>query len=230
MHTVPKILLVEDNPTLGYALKEYLSMQNFEVILQEDGLKGEQAFQEDAFDLCVIDVMLPRQDGFALAQKIKTMQPDMPMIFLTAKSMKVDKLKGFQLGADDYIVKPVDEEELVARIQAILKRTQPQAEKTTTSDKLGTYAIQWASRQLAHENESISLTEKEIQLLRLLFEHKNRLMKRELALKKLWGKNDYFNRRSMDVHIARLRKYLKHDPALQIINVHGRGFILQDQP
>ncbi|WP_020530369.1 response regulator transcription factor [Flexithrix dorotheae] len=228
MNPSAKILLVEDNPTLGYALSEYLDMQGFKVSLMDDGLKGEQAFKKDEFDLCIIDVMLPGQDGFSLVGKIKEISPDQPVIFLTAKGMKIDKLKGFKLGADDYLVKPIDEEELVARIQAILKRTQPgPIAKDNAIDHLGEYTIYWALKKLVIKQKEIHLSEKEIQLLKLLFEHQNRLLPREMALSKLWGKNDYFNRRSMDVHVAKLRKYLKADPAIQIANVHGRGFILQ---
>lgn len=224
-----KILLVEDNPTLGYALREYLQMQELQVTLCEDGIKGEKTFEQEAFDLCIIDVMLPKQDGFSLAKHIKSMQPDMPVIFLTAKSMKVDKLKGFHIGADDYIVKPVDEEELVARIRAVLRRADSRV-PTKAVDQLGIYRIHWQSRGLEWQDQKIQLTEKEMKLLQLLFEKKNYLLERGMALKTLWGGNDYFNRRSMDVHIARLRKYLRHDPNLQIINVHGRGFILEVNP
>ncbi|MEK6479579.1 response regulator transcription factor [Catalinimonas sp. 4WD22] len=227
MPTKPNILLVEDNPTLGYALREYLQMQELEVTLCEDGMVAQKIFQQQAFDLCIIDVMLPKQDGFALARHIKSTQPDMPVIFLTAKSMKVDKLKGFQIGADDYIIKPVDEEELVARIRAVLRRSDPKI-PVNEVDQLGIYRIHWQSRSLVWGNQKAQLTEKEMKLLRLLFEKKNSLLDRSITLKKLWGKSDYFNRRSMDVHIARLRKYLRHDPKLQIINVHGKGFILEE--
>ena len=223
----PNILLVEDNPTLGYALSEYLSLQDFTVDWVDDGHKAEDIFRVKAFDLCILDVMLPKQDGFSLAKKLKQSVPWMPILFLTAKGMKVDKLKGFQLGADDYLVKPIDEEELVARIQAVLRRAQSSL-LPEVSDMLGSYHVRWEARQLSRKDESWSLTEKETQLLRMLMEHKNRLLEREKALRALWGKNDYFNRRSMDVHISRLRKYLKEDGDLQINTVRGRGFILED--
>jgi len=225
--TSPKILLVEDNPTLGYALSEYLSLQDFAVEWADDGHKAEQVFQEKTFDLCILDVMLPKQDGFSLAKKIKRVVPYIPIIFLTAKGMKVDKLKGFQLGADDYLVKPIDEEELVARIQAVLRRAQSSL-PPEVADTLGSYHIRWEARQLSRKEKSWSLTEKETQLLRMLMEHKNRLLERETALRTLWGKSDYFNRRSMDVHITRLRKYLQDDKDLKINTVRGRGFILED--
>lgn len=228
MSSVPEILLVEDNPTLGYALKEYLQMQKMQVRLCEDGEKGEKVFRQQRFDLCIIDVMLPRQDGFALARKIRQLNPKMPFIFLTARSMKVDKLKGFHLGADDYIVKPVDEEELVARIRAVLRRAADTA-PGPTDDSLGIFSIDWNRRLLLTEGQEKQLTQREASLLKMLVDSKHQLLRREVALKSLWGKNDYFNRRSMDVHIARLRKYLKDDPGLSIVNIHGKGFILEEK-
>lgn len=228
MPGIPEILLVEDNPALGYALTEYLKMQDMQVTLCKDGEEGEKVFRQQRFDLCIIDVMLPRQDGFGLAAKIRRLQPGMPFIFLTARGMKVDKLRGFRLGADDYIVKPVDEEELVARIRAVLRRT---VEKTNapTEHQLGVFSIDWNRRLLLANGREKQLTEREAALLRMLIDHKNQLLRREVALKHLWGNNDYFNRRSMDVHIARLRKYLKDDPQLGIVNIHGKGFILEEK-
>lgn len=228
MSSVPDILLVEDSPTLGYALKEYLQMYHMRVVLGEDGEKGEKIFREQSFDLCIIDVMLPRQDGFTLAHKIRQIQPDVPLIFLTARGMKVDKLKGFNLGADDYIVKPVDEEELVARIRAVLRRSADAGSRHTDS-QVGIFSIDWNRRLLLALGQEKQLTAKEASLLKMLVDRKEHLLRREVALKSLWGKNDYFNRRSMDVHIARLRKYLKDDPRLNIVNIHGKGFILEEK-
>jgi DNA-binding response OmpR family regulator len=228
MSSVPEILLVEDNPTLGYALKEYLQMQKMQVALCVDGEEGEKVFRQQSFDLCIIDVMLPRQDGFALAKKIRQLNPDMPFIFLTARSMKVDKLKGFNLGADDYIVKPVDEEELVARIRAVLRRA-ADAGSTPTDSQLGIFSVDWTRRLLRGDGPEKHLTEREASLLKMLLDRKHQLLRREVALQELWGRNDYFNRRSMDVHIARLRKYLKDDPRLSIVNIHGKGFILEEK-
>lgn len=228
MPGIPEILLVEDNPTLGYALTEYLKMQDMQVTLCQDGEEGEKVFRQQRFDLCIIDVMLPRQDGFGLAAKIRQLQPGMPFIFLTARGMKVDKLKGFRLGADDYIVKPVDEEELVARIRAVLRRaTDPVS--APADNQLGIFSIDWTRRLLLTDGQEKQLTEREAGLLKMLVESKHQLLRRETALKKLWGRNDYFNRRSMDVHIARLRKYLKDDPGLSIVNVHGKGFVLVEK-
>ena len=228
MSAIPDILLVEDNPALGYALKEYLQMQEMRVCLCEDGREGEKAFEQQKFDLCIIDVMLPQQDGFTLAKKIAQLDPNMPFIFLTARSMKVDKLRGFNLGADDYIVKPVDEEELVARIRAVLRRATNQSSEAS-AEELGVFRIDWNRRLLLCNGQETQLTEREASLLKMLMESKNQLLRREVALKNLWGRNDYFNRRSMDVHIARLRKYLKDDPRLSIVNVHGKGFVLVEK-
>lgn len=224
---LPKILLVEDDQTLGYALKTYLEMHDFSISWQTDGELGKEAFLTESFDLCILDVMMPKMDGFTLAAEIKRVNQDIPIIFLTARSMKIDKLQGFQKGADDYIVKPVDEEELIARIQAVLRRTQHQPEMNTHY-RIGSLEFDTESRRLVSAGETIILTEKEADILQLLCEKKNQLLDRKLVLKKLWGQVDYFNRRSMDVHMAKLRKYLSQDPNLTIINIHGKGYILED--
>lgn len=224
----PKILLAEDDSTLGYALKTYLEMHQFEVSWQKDGEMGKAAFLKESFDLCVLDIMMPKMDGFTLAAELKKVNPGIPIIFLTAKAMKIDKLQGFQKGADDYIVKPVDEEELIARIQAVLRRTQNQANPQLRYKIGKLLQFDWESRRLIAENETIVLTEKEAALLRLLCEKKNQLLDRKVVLQELWGNVDYFNRRSMDVHMAKLRKYLKLDPDINILNIHGKGYILED--
>ncbi|MEX2594446.1 MAG: response regulator transcription factor [Anditalea sp.] len=224
----PRILLVEDDQTLGYALKTYLEMHQFFVSWKSDGLKGKEAFLQQTFDLCILDVMMPVMDGFTLAEEIKKTNPETPLIFLTARSMKIDKLQGFKKGADDYIVKPVDEEELIARIQAVLRRTHPK-QNQQASFQIGKLKFDWQSRRLAAENsDTVILTEKEADILRLLCEKKNQLLDRKEVLQKLWGKVDYFNRRSMDVHMAKLRKYLNLDPEITLINIHGKGYILED--
>lgn len=224
---LPKILLVEDDQTLGYALKTYLEMRHFSVIWETDGLQGKEAFQHQSFDLCILDVMMPKMDGFTLAAELKRQNPDIPLIFLTARSMKIDKLQGFQKGADDYIVKPVDEEELIARIQAVLRRAQPKQDQQA-SFRIGSFRFEWVSRRLVSEAHTLILSDKEADLLRLLCEKKNQLLDRREVLQKIWGKVDYFNRRSMDVHMAKLRKSLQPDPQVKIINVHGKGYILED--
>jgi len=225
-----KILLVEDNQTLGYALKTYLEMHRFSVTLEIDGLKGKQAFLDDTFHLCILDVMMPEMDGFTLAEEIRRMNSDVPLVFLTARGMKIDKLQGFQKGADDYLVKPVDEEELIARIRAILRRVSHGSGAHGTKSKyiIGTLQFDMERRRLYSETESHLLTEKEAALLGMLCEKKNQLLNRREALLRLWGKADYFNRRSMDVHMAKLRKYLALDSEITLTNVHGKGYILED--
>lgn len=222
--------MVEDNQTLGYALKTYLEMHRFNVTLETDGLKGKQAFLDDTFNLCIVDVMMPEMDGFTLAEEIRRMSPDVPLVFLTARAMKIDKLQGFQKGADDYIVKPVDEEELIARIRAILRRVSPGSALQGVRGKyaIGTLKFDLERRRLHSDTESHVLTEKESALLGMLCEKKNQLLDRREALLRLWGKADYFNRRSMDVHMAKLRKYLAMDADISLTNVHGKGYILED--
>lgn len=224
---LPKILLVEDDQTLGYALKTYLEMHHYLVSWEPDGLKGKDAFLHQAFDLCILDVMMPKMDGFTLAEIIKKQDACIPLIFLTAKSMKIDKLLGFQKGADDYIVKPIDEEELIARIEAILRRSSASRNKHS-SYQIGQFEFDWKNRRLSSETKTCTLTEKETRILQLLCEKKNQLVDRKEILQKIWGHIDYFNRRSMDVHMAKLRKHLHHDSHIKITNVHGKGYILED--
>ncbi len=224
----PSILLVEDDPTLGYALSEYLALHDFRVDWQKDGVQAAAALQRGTpYDLCVLDVMIPHKDGFTLAQEIKAYAPRMPIMFLTARSLKIDKLRGFHLGADDYLVKPIDEEELVARIQAVLRRSRGQEDGATTYT-IGEYSFDRSTRRLSRREHIATLTEKEADLLCLLCQRKNQLLDRKETLRQLWGSSDYFNRRSMDVHIAKLRKYLRADRRVQITNVHGKGFILEE--
>ena len=222
-----KILLVEDNETLGYVLREYLALKGFELAWVKDGASGLSYFDRYPVDLCLLDVMMPEKDGFSLAADIRKQAPKVPLIFLTARAMKVDILKGFGLGADDYIVKPVDEEELVARIQAVLRRTQG-AEEEAPLFQVGAYTFDFPNQKLYYQEEERLLTERETGLLRLLCKYKGRLLPRQEVLKTLWNQNDYFTRRSMDVFISRLRKYLAADPNIEIQNVYGSGFILTD--
>ncbi|HMQ48502.1 MAG TPA: response regulator transcription factor [Saprospiraceae bacterium] len=221
-----KILLVEDNENLGYALKSYLELRGFELRWAKNGLQGLQFFQKYPFDLCLLDVMMPEKDGFSLAQDIRRKNARIPLLFLTAKSLKADVLKGFALGADDYIVKPIDEEELVARINAVLRRAEPEPVVPVTY-QIGSYTFDVDNLQLQRAGIIVQMTEKEAQLLQLLCQHENKLLSREDVLKSLWNQNDYFTRRSMDVFISRLRKYLADDPAIQIQNIYGSGFIFK---
>ena len=224
------LLLVEDDETLGYVLTAYLELKNFEVTWVQNGQLGLRKFKRNAFDLCLLDIMMPEKDGFWLANEIKKMDDRMPLIFLTARTLKVDKLKGFELGADDYIVKPIDEEELVARINAVLRRAQSLSLDTEKQQyQIGSYSFDYSNLQLSFQEEHRQLTEREGQLLKLLCQHKGRLLPRKLVLKTLWRNTDYFTRRSMDVFISRLRKYLAADPAIKITNIYGNGFILNDE-
>ncbi|MEQ8574206.1 MAG: response regulator transcription factor, partial [Fulvivirga sp.] len=183
-------------------------------------------FTKSVFDLCILDVMMPVMDGFTLAAKIKEIDEDIPFLFLTAKALKIDKLKGFKLGADDYIVKPVDEGELFARIQAIVKRTKPKVSTEPKILNIGIYTFNYPNLELKTHNKTTQLTQKEADLLKALCDSQGTILDRNNTLKKLWGENDYFNRRSMDVFISRLRKYLDQDPNIKIKNVHGKGFVL----
>jgi DNA-binding response OmpR family regulator len=223
----PRILLCEDDPNLGIVLKNFLELNDFEVVLERDGRLGLAAFQREKFDICLLDVMMPKMDGFALAKEIRDINEDVPLFFLSAKSMKEDQIKGYKLGADDYITKPFDTELLLLKIKAILKRNEEQhKEQENVEYDLGIYHFVPKLRKLSSEKGEVTLSPKENELLKMLSEYKNDKLERELALKKIWGNDNYFNGRSMDVYIAKLRKYLKDDPAVEIVNIHGEGFML----
>jgi DNA-binding response OmpR family regulator len=223
------LLLVEDDKNLGYILSEYLTMKGFSVTWTKDGKEALVLLQKNPYSLCILDVMLPSLDGFGVAEQIAASNTRVPYIFLTAKNHKVDKLKGFKLGCDDYIVKPVDEEELVARIQAVLKRTSvvSLSDKQTTIT-FGNSFFQVQTQVLQIAGTEYKLTTKESEVLLLLLSYRNSLLDRETALKKVWGSSDYFNRRSMDVIISRLRKHLSPDSLIKITNIHGKGYMLQE--
>lgn len=220
------LLLIEDDKSLGYILQEYLQMHDFKVTWAKDGEEGLNEFKKQSFDLCILDIMMPKIDGFTLAEEIKEANPTMPLIFLTAKSLKIDKLKGFKVGGDDYIVKPVDEEELIARIQAVLRRSgnlKPTLEKYS----IGSFEFNARNQLLDGNGESIHLTQKESKVLEMLCTDMGNLVERDVILKALWGETNYFKRRSMDVFISKLRSYLKSDTSVKITNVHGKGYILE---
>lgn len=223
-----RILLVEDDPNLGSLLRDYFDAKGYEVFLRENGAEGSNAFQEEHFDLLVLDVMMPVKDGFSLAREVRALDEHIPIIFLTAKTMQEDTLEGFRSGADDYITKPFGMEELLARVEAILKRVQKQEEVEGEQYRfqLGEYQFDHRDRVLERKGEKTRLTSKENDLLLLLCRRKNQLLEREEALNAVWGNDSYFSGRSMDVYITRLRKYLKADPSIRIDNVHGRGFQL----
>ena len=225
----PKILLAEDDTNLGMVLKNYLELNDYDVELCRDGILALAAFRRDKFDICLLDIMMPNMDGFKLAEEIRDVDPDIPLFFLSAKTMKEDIIQGYKLGADDYISKPFDSELLLLKIKAILKRNQElnSKEEEQFEFKVGQYAFNSRLRTLTKGNEAThTLSPKENELLHMLCEHKNDLLPREVALKKIWGSDTYFNGRSMDVYIAKLRKYLKDDPNIEIVNIHGNGFRL----
>ncbi|MFL9481212.1 response regulator transcription factor [Chitinophagaceae bacterium LWZ2-11] len=222
-----KILLCEDDTNLGMVLKNYLELNDYDVILERDGRLGLAAFQREKFDICLLDVMMPHVDGFTLAEEIRDIDPDVPLFFLSAKTMKEDIIQGYKLGADDYITKPFDSEVLLMKIKAILKRNEEENRISENIEfDLGSYHFNPKLRELTHEGKTQTLSPKENELLKMLAEHKNDLLPRERALKKIWGSDTYFNGRSMDVYIAKLRKYLKDDANIEIVNIHGNGFRL----
>ncbi len=221
-----KVLLVEDDPNLGTILQDYLRVKGFEPELCRDGQQGLAAFQRQTYDLCLLDVMMPKLDGFELAREIRQVNDRIPIIFLTAKSMKEDTITGLKLGADDYLTKPFSMEELLLRIRAVLRRTQPPPEQRIFA--FGSFTFDYDQRLLTQGEDSEKLTSKEAELLKLLAQHLGQTVDRTHALKLIWRDDSYFNARSMDVYIAKLRKYLKPDEAVQILTVHGQGFKLVD--
>jgi DNA-binding response OmpR family regulator len=227
-----KVLLAEDDTNLGNILQDYLELENFDVTLCRDGEEGLKTFYEASpFDVCIFDVMMPKKDGFTLAKEVRNENKQVPILFLTAKSMKEDKIQGFEIGADDYITKPFNEEELVLRIKAILKRTSLVGadEETNLSFKIGQYVFDALRQELIYGTDIRRLTAKENDILRLLLARKDAILKREDALIAIWGKNDYFLGRSFDVFITKLRKYFKEDPNVRIENIHGVGFMITDK-
>ncbi len=218
----PKILLAEDDLHLGILLVDYLENEGFEVKLCKDGELALKAFQVGRFDLCLLDVMMPKLDGFSLAKGIRLKDKKIPLIFITAKALKEDKLKGYGLGADDYITKPFDEEELLWKIKAIIRRSPA---SITEMISLGEYIFDFHNQSLRLGEKTKRITEKERDIIHYLFNHRNQVIKREAMLEELWGENDYFLGRSLDVFITKIRKYLKEDPSIHIENVFGVGFI-----
>jgi len=222
-----RILLAEDDENLGVLLKEYLNAKDFEADLLPDGDKAFKSFQRNFYDLCILDVMMPLKDGFQLAKEIRAINKDIPIIFLTAKSLKEDVLHGFKLGGDDYITKPFSMEELLFRIEAILRRTKAESKLSgQTVYKLGKYTFDFQKQMLSSDEVTHKLTTKESELLKMLCDNMNDILERNYALKNIWVDDSYWNARSMDVYITKLRKFLKDEPSVEILNVHGKGFKL----
>lgn len=226
-----KILLCEDDENLGMLLREYLQAKNFECKLCPDGEIGYREFFKEKYDICVLDVMMPKKDGFTLAQEIRQSNAEVPIIFLTAKTLKEDILEGFKLGADDYITKPFSMEELVMRIEAILRRVKGKKNKESTLYHIGRFTFDTQKQLLTIGEKQTKLTTKENELLAMLCSHANEILLRDYALKTIWIDDNYFNARSMDVYITKLRKHLKDDDQIEIINIHGKGYklIVPDQ-
>lgn len=224
-----KILLCEDDENLGMLLREYLQAKGYQAELCPDGEAGYKAFLKSKFDICVLDVMMPKKDGFTLAQEIRQANSEIPIIFLTAKTLKEDILEGFKIGADDYITKPFSMEELVFRIEAILRRVRGKKNKESTLYQIGRFQFDTQKQLLTFDNDpeqTTKLTTKENELLALLCSHANEILQRDFALKTIWIDDNYFNARSMDVYITKLRKHLKDDDQIEIINIHGKGYKL----
>jgi DNA-binding response OmpR family regulator len=222
-----RILLAEDDSNLGILLKNYLTAKNYYTSLYINGIQALDAFRNKSFDICILDIMMPEMDGLKLAREIRAISPDIPVIFLTARNQQEDILEGFRSGADDYITKPFSMEELILRIEAIIRRTTGiQATKKEDSYPIGHYTFEPLKQILMYKDQQTKLTTKESELLELLCRNGNLILERNFALKTIWTDDNYFNARSMDVYISRLRKYLSKDPAVRIVNVHGRGYKL----
>ena len=224
-----RILLVEDDENLGYVIQDLLSMNGYKVHLARDGKEGLLFFNKTTYDLCLIDVMMPKKDGFELAEDIKKVNNSVPLVFLTARNQKEDKIKGLKLGADDYITKPFDSDEFLLRVKAILRRSNTEKNDSDKEYRIGEYKFTPSTLILSKDNDSRRLTKKESALLKLLCEHKGKILEREVVSNLIWGDDSYFVGRSMDVFITRLRKYLKEDPAISITNIHGVGFRLEER-
>ena len=222
------VLLTEDDPNLGMLLRDYLEAKGYRVSLAVNGKKGYELFNQGNFDMCILDVMMPVKDGFTMAEEIRQTDKNIPIIFLTAKTMKEDKQRGFETGADDYITKPFSMDELLMRMNAILRRTQVDVNRPQKQEpiKVGEFMFDFDTQVLSRNGEKRKLTTKENDLLQLLCANRYDILDRNYTLNRIWGDDNYFNSRSMDVYIAKLRKYLSDDPEIELVNVHGKGFKL----
>ena len=220
------ILLCEDEESLGMLVREYLQAKGYDAELYLDGEAGYKAFVKGKYDMCLLDVMMPKMDGFTLAREVRSLNSEVPIKFLTAKNLKDDILEGFKLGADDYLTKPFSMDELVYRMEAILRRVKARSRQMATRYQLGRFTFDTQRQLLSIDDKSTKLPTKERALLTMLCTHMNDILERDLALKTIWIDDNYFNARSMDVYITKLRKHLKDDPNVEINNVHGKGYRL----
>ncbi len=221
------IFLVEDDLSFGAVLKSYLELNDYKVTWVDDGKFAIEKFRSDNFHICILDVMLPNVDGFTIGKEIRRINKDIPMVFLTAKTLKEDILKGYNVGADDYVTKPFDTEVLLCKVQAIIKRQSTAPANNEVIFEIGSYNFDSKLRQIVRDGVKQKLSPKESDLLKLLCQNKNELLPRETALQKIWGDDGYFTARSMDVFVTKLRKYLTDDPSIEIKNIHGSGFSLE---
>jgi len=226
---IKQILLVEDDDNFGTVLRDYLQLNGYKVVLTRNGLEGFEKFKKNEFDICILDVMMPYKDGFTLAKEIRSIDKITPIVFLTAKSMKEDVLKGYKIGADDYLTKPFDSEILLKKLEVLIQRTQKNIKKSKPKSRIliGDFIFNPRLRTLIYKkDEPTNLSPKENQLLLMLVENQNDLLPRNKALEEIWSDDNYFTSRSMDVYIAKLRKYLRQDASVEIVNIHGEGFRL----
>ena len=226
MTTKPHIFLVEDDLSFGAVLKSYLEINDFDVDWIDDGQHAMSHFTKNSFDICILDVMLPHVDGFTIASEIRTVNSAIPILFLTAKNLREDVLKGYRTGADDYITKPFDTEVLIFKLKAILKRQSGSQQNESDEYQIGHFHFDYKLRTIGNEHLKQKLSPKEAELLKMLCDNRNELLPRETALKKIWGDDGYFTTRSMDVYLTKLRKLLAEDPTVEIRNIHGSGFML----
>ena len=227
MNTKPHIFLVEDDLSFGAVLKSYLEISDFDVIWVDDGQQALNQFKKASFNICILDVMLPNVDGFTIATEIRKLNTEIPIFFLTAKNMREDVLKGYRIGADDYITKPFDTEVLIFKLKAILKRQPGSVVKESGVYQIGSYFFDFKLRTLEHDGSKQKLSPKEAELLKMLCDNLNELLPREIALKKIWGDDGYFTARSMDVYLTKIRKLFTEDASIEIRNIHGSGFMLE---
>ena len=226
---IKQVLLVEDDDNFGTVLRDYLQLNGYKVVLTRNGLEGFEKFKKNEFDICILDVMMPYKDGFTLAKEIRSKDKTTPIVFLTAKSMKEDVLKGYKIGADDYLTKPFDSEILLKKLEVLIQRTQKNIKKSKPKSRIliGDFIFNPRLRTLIYKKDApTNLSPKENRLLLMLVENQNDLLSRNIALKEIWSDDNYFTSRSMDVYIAKLRKYLRQDASVEIVNIHGEGFRL----